>query len=52
VTNFVAATQATSLQRRFGRPKLGKLRQIAIDEIAIGKGHDYLTVVLDLVSGP
>jgi transposase len=43
--------QATSLQRRFGTPKLGKLKQIAIDEIAIGKGHDYLTVVLDLLSG-
>jgi transposase len=43
--------QARSLQRRFGRPKLHKLKQIAIDEIAIGKGHRYLTVVLDLLSG-
>ena len=43
--------QATSLQRRFGQPKLKKLRQLAIDEISIGKGHRYLTVVLDLVSG-
>jgi transposase len=43
--------QAASLQRRFGTPKLGKLKQIAIDEIAIGKGHNYLTVVLDLLSG-
>lgn len=43
--------QATSLARRFGRPKLGKLKQIAIDEIAVGKGHHYLTVVLDLLSG-
>jgi transposase len=43
--------QATSLRRRFGRPKLGKLKQIAIDEIAVGKGHHYLTVVLDLRSG-
>jgi transposase len=43
--------QASSLQRRFGKPKLHKLRQIAIDEIALGKGHHYLTVVLDLVSG-
>jgi transposase len=42
---------AASLQKRFGTPKLGKLKQIAIDEIAIGKGHDYLTVVLDLISG-
>jgi transposase len=43
--------QARSLQKRFGKPKLHKLRQIAIDEIAIGKGHHYLTVVLDLLSG-
>jgi len=43
--------QARSLQRRFGKPKLRKLKQIAIDEIAIGKGHRYLTVVLNLLSG-
>ncbi len=43
--------QARSLRRRFGKPKLGKLRQIAIDEIAVGKGHRYLTVVLNLLSG-
>jgi transposase len=43
--------QARSLQRRFGKPKLRKLRQIAIDEIAVGKGHHYLTVVLNLISG-
>lgn len=49
--DIIKEIQAASLQRRFGTPKLGKLKQIAIDEIAIGKGHDYLTVVLDLVSG-
>lgn len=43
--------QARSLRRRFGRPRLCKLRHIAIDEVAIGKGHRYLTVVLDLLSG-
>jgi transposase len=43
--------QARALKRRFGKPKLRQLRQIAIDEIAIGKGHHYLTVVLDLLSG-
>ena len=43
--------QARSLQRRFGKPKLHKLKEIAIDEIAIGKGHRYLTVVLNLLSG-
>ena len=39
------------LQRRFSNPKLQGLRQIAIDEICIGKGHRYLTVVLDLETG-
>ena len=39
------------LQRRFGKPDLRSLRQIAIDEISIGKGHRYLTVVLDLETG-
>jgi transposase len=43
--------QTSNLQRRFGRPKLHKLKEIAIDEIAIGKGHRYLTVVLNLRSG-
>jgi transposase len=43
--------QKTDLKRRFDRPKLKHLRQIAIDEISIGKGHRYLTVVLDLETG-
>jgi transposase len=43
--------QAKHLQRRFGKPKLAKLKQIAIDEINIGKGQRYLTVVLNLLSG-
>ena len=32
-------------------PSCIKLRQIAIDEISIGKGHRYVTIVLDLKSG-
>jgi len=43
--------QKRYLQKRFAHPKLKKLQQIAIDEIAIGKGHRYLTIVLDLNSG-
>jgi transposase len=39
------------LQHRFRNPKLHKLKRIAIDEISIGKGQRYLTVVLDLQSG-
>jgi transposase len=43
--------QAKYLQRRFGKPKLHKLKQIAIDEINVGKGHRYLTIVLNLLTG-
>ena len=43
--------QKSDLQRRFGKPKLKRLRQIAIDEISVGKGHVYLTIVLDLETG-
>jgi transposase len=43
--------QKQDLQRHFSKPRLRQLRHIAIDEIAVGKGHRYLTVVLDLVSG-
>jgi transposase len=39
------------LQARFGRPKLKRLKRLAVDEISVGHGHRYLTVVLDLVSG-
>jgi transposase len=43
--------QKRNLSRRFSFPQLHKLKQIAIDEITIGKGHRYLTIVLDLKSG-
>src|SRR4029077_5448150 len=43
--------QKQDLQQHFSKPRLRKLRQIAIDEISVGKGHRYITVVLDLVSG-
>jgi transposase len=49
--DLVKDIQKRDLARRFARPKLKHLRQIAIDEISIGKGHCYLTVVLDLESG-
>ena len=43
--------QKRDLQRRFAKPRLKEVRQIAIDEISVGKGHQYRTVVLDLESG-
>ena len=49
--DLVKDIQKRNLQRRFKKPKLKHLRHIAIDEISIGRGHRYLTVVLDLDSG-
>ena len=43
--------QKRNLRRRFGKPKLKHLKQIAIDEISTGKGHCYITIVMDLKSG-
>ena len=43
--------QKRDLQHRFKKPRLGKLKQSAIDEISIGHGHRYLTVVLNLETG-
>ena len=49
--DVVKDIQKRYLGRKFKHIKLKHLRQIAIDEIAIGRGHRYLTVVLDLMSG-
>lgn len=49
--NLVKTIVKAELKRRFARPRLGDLKRIAIDEISIGRGHRYLTVVLDLESG-
>jgi transposase len=49
--DVVKDIQKRYLKRHFERPRLRGLRWIAIDEIAIGKGQRYLTVVLDLLSG-
>jgi len=49
--DMIKDIQKENLQRRFKKPKLKHLRHLAIDEISIGKGHRYLTVVLDLDSG-
>ena len=49
--DMIKDIQKRDLSRRYAKPKLKHLRHIAIDEIAIAKGHRYLTVVLDLDSG-
>jgi transposase len=47
----VKEIQRQHLEIRYRQPKLKHLTQLAIDEISIGKGHRYVTVVLDLESG-
>jgi transposase len=49
--DMIKDIQKRDLSRRYARPKLKHLRRIAIDEIAVAKGHRYLTVVMDLEGG-
>jgi transposase len=49
--DIVKDIQKRNLVRKFQKPKLKNLKEIAIDELAIGKGHRYVTLVLDLRSG-
>jgi len=49
--DLIKEIQKSYLQKHFSRPKLSKLSQIAIDEISIGKGPKYLTVLLTSLPG-
>lgn len=49
--DLIKEIQKAQLARRFRKPRLRGLRLLAIDEISIGHGHRYLSVVLDLVTG-
>jgi transposase len=49
--DLIKDLQKRDLARRYAKPKLKHLRDIAIDEIAVAKGHRSLTVVMDLDSG-
>ncbi|MDA3790453.1 MAG: ISL3 family transposase [Desulfobacula sp.] len=43
--------QKAHFKKRYKQIKLKDIRQIAIDEISIGKGHQYVTIVMDLQTG-
>lgn len=49
--DLIKAILKTSLEKRAERRTWRQVRHIAIDEIAIRKGHHYMTVVVDLDSG-
>ncbi len=47
----VKEIQKKDLKKRFAKPRLKHIKQIAIDEISVGKGHQYVTIVMDLKTG-
>ena len=47
----VKAIDKKFLEQRYGQPDLNRLRILAVDEIAVRRGHQYLTVVIDYLSG-
>ena len=40
-----------ALRRKYARRKLSHLKYLGVDEVAVKKGHSYLTVVVDLETG-
>lgn len=47
----VKAIDKAALERDFGETRYEGLQRLAIDEIAVKKGHQYMTVVLDYDTG-
>ena len=47
----VKAVDKIFLEKEFGQTDYTGLRILAIDEIALKKGHNYMTVVLDYLTG-
>lgn len=49
--DVIKEIQKRYLHRRFSKPRLRNVRQIAIDEVHVGRGARFATVVLDLEHG-
>ena len=49
--DIIKDIQKRHLVKKFSKPKLKNLKEIAIDELHIGKGNTYVTLVLNLRSG-
>jgi transposase len=49
--DIVKDIQKRHLAKHYAKPALADVRQIAIDEINVGRGYRFLTLVLDLESG-
>src|SRR5690606_12442204 len=48
---LVRTIEKDYLHKHFSKPRLKDTTKIAIDELSIGGGHRYLTIVMDLASG-
>jgi transposase len=49
--DLIKELKKSDLARRFRKPKLGGLKHLAIDEICLGRGRRFRTLVLDLDTG-
>jgi len=49
--DVIKGIQKQHLTKRFSKTNLANLHRLAIDEIAVRKGHKYMTVAMDLDSG-
>lgn len=49
--DIVKDIQKRYLHRKFGKPRLKHLKYLSIDEINIGHGHQFFTIVMDLEEG-
>lgn len=49
--DVIKEIKKNDLRQRFANPPLKDVRRIAIDEICIGKGHRYVTLVMNLDNG-
>ncbi len=47
----IKAIDKQFLEKRYGQPDLNRLRVLAVDEIAVRRGHQYLTIVMDYLTG-
>ena len=47
----IRAIEERYLKKHFAKPKLKRVKRLAVDEIAVGRGHQYQTVVIDVEVG-
>ena len=49
--NTIKEIHLWALKIKFKRRRIRHLKYLGVDEIAVHKGHEYLTIVVDLESG-